>query len=170
MIICGFLFFSVFFLFYGLLFNLDKIEGDLYLHNLIMYVSEMIAELNTGYILSRYKRIPTFIAINSLSFICCLVLIYFDGAVANIALFAFSFFLSMSFVLVFCYTAEVFEPGIRNASTSLGMLMGSLSLILMPYILSFFSSTFLVFLILLFIKIVILMRLKETWIDNKINK
>ena len=78
MIICGFLFFSVFFLFYGLLFNLDKIEGDLYLHNLIMYVSEMIAELNTGYILSRYKRIPTFIAINSLSFICCLVLIYFD--------------------------------------------------------------------------------------------
>ena len=70
MIKCGFLFFSVYLLFYGLLFNLDKIEGDLYLHNLIMYASEMIAELNIGYILSRYKRIPTFISINSLCFIC----------------------------------------------------------------------------------------------------
>ena len=164
MVMCGLLFFSVFFLFYGLLFNIDKIEGDLYMHNMMIFSSEFIADFNIGYILSRYKRIPTFIVINSISFILCLLLIYLQGPVPNIALFMLSYFISMSFVMMFCYTAEAFEPNIRNTASNLGMLIGSISVIVMPYILGLSSSNFLIFLIVIIVKLIIFTRLKETLI------
>ena len=70
----------------------------------------------------------------------------------------------MSFVMMFCYTAEAFEPNIRNTASNLGMLIGSISVIVMPYILGLSSSNFLIFLIVIIVKLIIFTRLKETLI------
>ena len=166
MLICSFLFFSMFFVYFGLLLNLDKLEGDLYLHNVIVYSSEMIAELMAGYILSKFKRILIMFISNVACLICCLILFYGTGIVAELSLFGLSFFISMNFVVIICYTAEIFEPSIRSTATSIGFICGSLSLIFMPYILLLANNPVTIFIIMLLVNFLFFTRLKETKLDD----
>ncbi len=165
---CCLIFFNLFFMYFGLLYNLDKIEGNIYFHSLIVYISEMVSELLSGYLLSRYKRINLIVYSNIPCIICSLILIYCEGFISELALFSFAFFVSIAFVVVVCYTAELFEPSIRSTATSIGLSLGVFSLIVMPYLLKI-ASPFKIFIVMIFINFIVLRYMKETKEDDTIS-
>jgi len=134
LIICGFLFFTCGFIYYGFSLNVHKFIGNTYLNALFNGIAEIIG-VSLAFILSKYKgiRIPLLLSY----VITCFALIIQHWqrdhqVITNSAMYVGKFSVSSSFTMVYMLGGELFPTAINSTCLALLALCESLGAILSP--------------------------------------
>ncbi len=141
------------FVFYGQVLNVEKMNGNIYFNSFIIYTAEMISEISAGYFLQNYGRRQMIIACFGLSTFFCFflnIIEIFGGSRVffTIFIFANSFFISITFVVIYVYSAEIFDSNVKSTMVSLLINLSNVFLLLSPYLIAKFTSPFGLFCIL----------------------
>lgn len=148
-----FIFLTMHFVFFGQVLNVEKMNGNIYFNSFIMYLAEIISEISGGYFLQTYGRRKMLIWCFGMSAFFCFILNIIERTgdfriLFTIFIFANSFFISMTFTVVYVYSAEIFDSKIKSTMNSLLINLSNIFLLVSPYLISKFASPFALFFIL----------------------
>jgi MFS family permease len=134
--------------FYGQLLNIEKLEGNIYFNTSVVYIAEIIAEVSAGYLLQRLPRKGLITFCFGLSTFFCFAVSGLSeeyGALRTCAIFINSFAISVSFISVYVYSAELFSTNVKSTMLSLLSNLSNLFMLITPYLIELFASPFLLF-------------------------
>ena len=140
------LFITVSVIYNGQLFNVEKIIDNVYLGTIIVFSSELIGEILSGFILQNMERKK----ILSVGFFICGIF-YFVAIFVNIPiikislLFINSILITLLFIVVYVFSAETFETEIKNSLGSLLTNSSTISFVIFQLLINVFPNIFIVF-------------------------
>jgi MFS family permease len=145
-----FIYLTMHFVFFGQVLNVEKMNGNIYYNSFIIYLAEIISEISAGYFLQKYGRRQMVIWCFGLSAVFCLILNIIERTggfrfLFTIFIFANSFFISITFVVVYVYSAEIFDSNVKSTMNSLLVNLSNVFLLASPYLISQFASPFALF-------------------------
>ena len=148
-----FVYLTMNFVFYGQVLNVEKMNGNIYFNSFIIYTAEIISEISAGYFLQNYGRRQMIIACFGLSTFFCFLLNIIEisgGSPVFFTMFIFlnSFFISITFVVIYVYSAELFDSNVKSTMVSLLVNLSNVFLLTSPYLIAQFTSPFGLFCIL----------------------
>lgn len=132
---CSYCWFTFTLVYYGLSINSVELVGEPYLNFILINLVEVPAFFFSGTIMIKYRRKPVQIStlfLGALSLIVC-QLISADESYARISLFLLSkFLISLSFLIFYVYSAEMFPTKVRMSLFAVSSLIGRTGTILAP--------------------------------------
>jgi len=151
-------------IYYGQLFNVEKLSGDVYIATFIIFSSELGGELIAAIILQYSDR-------KKVLFNCliCNGVLYFLAIFSNNVIlryfvtFGGSVSISVAFIAVYIYTAETFEVEVKNSMGALLNISSVLFMVFFPYIVELFPNIFVLFSSICFLSIGLM---KKNFMDN----
>ncbi len=149
--------------FWGLVFNLEHLGGNMYLASIITFAAEMIAELASGACSDVYGRKKVMIICSAIGGITYIIHDSLDdGLLKHIILFLSSVGISSIFNVIFIFSAELFPTCVRSSVNSILFVSSRLGAMASPYIIRSFKTPTVVFGVLCIISAVLLESFEET--------
>eukprot|EP00826_Nyctotherus_ovalis_P030559 TRINITY_DN2438_c0_g1_i24.p1 TRINITY_DN2438_c0_g1~~TRINITY_DN2438_c0_g1_i24.p1 ORF type:complete len:525 (+),score=96.07 TRINITY_DN2438_c0_g1_i24:130-1575(+) len=136
LVICGFLFFTCGFIYYGFSLNVHKFIGDTYLNALFNAIAEIVG-VSLAFVLSRLIGIRLPLLISYIITGCALVVQHWQEdsqIVTNCAMYVGKFSISCSFTMVYMLGGQLFPTSISTTCLALLALCERLGAILSPVI------------------------------------
>jgi len=161
-----FMFITMYFIYFGQLLNVEKLNGNLYFNNLIIYFGELIADISASWFLSKLKRKQLIFMCFSLCTICSVFVHVLEISdlfylLKTTFVFANSLFISILFMAVFIYSSEVLDPNVKNTIISILTNVSTIFLLFSPQIIELFSTPFILFSVISFISALNSLIIKE---------
>jgi hypothetical protein len=138
---------SMNFTYYGQILNIEKVSGNFFFNNLIVYIGEIIAELSSVFLMNKYKRVELifgcFVISTVLSFLINILEVYsMFPLVKTITILVNSYFISVVFVAVYTYAVEIFDPDVKNTMNCLLNVISNIFMIFSPLLLDLFTTPY----------------------------
>jgi hypothetical protein len=135
-------------LYWGMLINAEKIEGNIYVNLAMILIGELIAEAGAGYLLLHFSKRKLMYTSYAYATLMCAIYLYTDSqGLKNFLVFATTLGVAMNYVVVSDYIYAYFDPDIKTTVTAWTQLVACLWLAITPMILSMFSDAFQFYLI-----------------------
>jgi MFS family permease len=141
------IFIAIYFVYLGQILNIEKVRGNIYFNNIIIYIGELIAELSATYIISLTTRRNLLIQCFAICTIFCFFVHFLEilqilDFLKQIMIFIEAFGISIAFVVSFIYAAEILDPNIKSTVISLLITISNLFMMMSPYMIEHFSTPF----------------------------
>jgi MFS family permease len=168
--IISFAFTTVQFIIFGVLLNIEKFDDNVIVFSIILYSSEITAEMISGYLAQKYGRIK----ILQISFYLCAISFLLFHLMSHLLylglLFCFmgNFGIASSFNVIIIFISELFDVKIRSAACSYSRIPGKLAVIISPYVMSYLSSPFVLFSVMSILSGCLINQCKETLVNENI--
>lgn len=121
MIILTYIWFCSGFCFYGLILNLEKLDGDIFSDSFFTFTGEIFSQIITGYCANKYGRVFVLRISGILGGFGFIAYSFIDDLIMkSVFIFLTSFGFSATLTIMFIYSPEVFPTTIR--STAVGFL------------------------------------------------
>lgn len=158
------LFFTIFMIYYGCIFNIEILFSDINSSTIILFVGEFIGEFSCGYILRNYERIKSI----KISFIISGVIFFIITLIENEAIKIILFFIaiiffSYNYIAIHVLSAETFDVEIKNTMINILSNSSCVFLIFFPSLIKYLPDVFLLFAISCLLSAFVLGGIKETF-------
>lgn len=135
-------YFGIYLTYYGGIFALDTVGSNIYISAVVINCSELAAYIISNPIVRFSRRRISFPLCFFAVSVCCLMFL----AVTNQLIYMFlamltKFFVSISFSIVFIYTAELYPTTVRSLGIGLTTFVGKFGCALAPILISTFKYT-----------------------------
>lgn len=134
--------FSIYLTYYGLIFSLETIGGDVYISALLQTSAELLAYLSINFIIGHIKRrimLPFCLLAQSLS--CLLTLALMNNSQILILAMISRFFIAMALSIATVYTAELYPTTIRSLGIGFTSFVGKFGCAFAPLLGKMFQYT-----------------------------
>jgi len=163
-------FVTVHLIFFGVLLNIEKFDNNVILISIILYSSEIIGELSSGYLAQKYGRIKVL----TISFYLCGISFFIFEFLTQIfylkLIFCFlgNLGISSCFNVIIIYISEIFDVKIKSVACSYSRIPAKLSVMISPYLMSYLTYPFILLGILSILTGYLMNECRETLvIENK---
>jgi MFS family permease len=143
------------FIYYGQLFYIEQLPGNIYLNSALIFIAEAIAEAGSGFILQRFDKRQIIACVFLMTGLSCSFIALFENDFFKIILiFIITLSISIGFVAISVFNAEIFEVNVKATSVSLLSNFSSIFMIWSPYVIYLFGgNAYLAFAVLCFISL-----------------
>jgi MFS family permease len=133
--------------YFGQILNIEKVSGNFFFNNLIVYIGEIIAELSSVFLMNKYKRVELIFGCFAISTILSFFINILEAysmfpVVMTITILLNSYFISVVFVVVYTYAVEIFDPDVKNTMNCLLDNLSNIFMIFSPPLLEFFTTPY----------------------------
>lgn len=146
------------------IFNVEKINDNIYITSMILFISELIGEFLSGYLAPKYGRKTLFyILYASLAVLYFSMFIIKNKFLILILLFISSSLLAAIYCILYIFSGETFDVKIKSCMGILLINSYLIVLILFQYFIAFINNLFFLFFIMICLSLLFTKCLKETF-------
>lgn len=133
-------------IYYGQIFNVEKLSDDVYVTTFIIFIAEFIGEFIAGMIMHNSERKKILNLCLFVNGVLYFIAIFTENIyIRYLVTFGGSIFITIAFIALYIFAAESYDIEIKNSLTSLLSNSSCLFMIFFPYILKLLPNIFVIF-------------------------
>ena len=130
-------YFSLYICYYGGIFAMETLGGNIYMSAILLNSSELIAYIISDLIVRKTPRKPSFAICLFLMALSCFLFLISENYIFSIILaMVAKFAVSVSFSIIYIYTAELYPTPVRSLGIGLSTFLGKFGCALAPILIS----------------------------------